>query len=728
MTPNYDPAVAFLDPGAVARLLRPARSCHGGPRGAWAPVARATRTTGRRSSSRAPAPRRRLGYNPANLRNDGPPRGARRTGRRRHDRSPLPRRGRHAGGRDDRPRRRADAEAILLDPTAERDDTAGALIGLGEVRPAARANADRHSPTASSSAASRRPVYDDTFARRRYVIHDLEQLWAETAELRVPWLHARRPTPRTMSRSSSGAGGPRSVPRPHQPRRQPQNAASRWRARRSARRLEGAACGTWASMPAPPVQFRLGHWSVLRTTFGRPWRTRTADPRRPRPGRGRGRCALRTRDGGWVCAATVILRIHRLPASPSTPTNPAPAHAAWSCLEVFRQPPNERGVPAAVVVVRRAGRRDARTMGGGECAAPPVPGAHRDGGRASMTTVTRCSCDVEVTADDDGAFRRRTSCTCGRPPDWPFPDVAVEVLGEALLRLTGAPIGSAPSRGPIHPVLPDHVAMVGVLRPRRFRRQAVDRCVYAWSSTPRCRLGPRGWRDNRATMERLLREGRRRYLPRRRSARRMGQRRPPRRPGLRPRATEDATTITVSCFNIAAPFRGHGLQARSSTGDRERGSEAATRSEAYRTRPAGGDVEVPSGSRSLSSRPGFVVVKDLGPRRSSASRLTATAIRIAGVEASCGEGAVAAVPTPRRRSSRSRACHAPSRLGQERQPRHPRLHLRVEVGVGTHRSAPNPRRSRADEQRTDLHDVERAPQEHLVGRGRSDGQLHGLGK
>jgi GNAT superfamily N-acetyltransferase len=78
---------------------------------------------------------------------------------------------------------------------------------------------------------------------------------------------------------------------------------------------------------------------------------------------------------------------------------------------------------------------------------------------------------------------------------------------------------------------------------------------------------------------------------------------------------DDDTTITVSCFNIAAPSRGHGLQA--ALLDRviaDAPSRGATRIEAYpRAVTPSSDVEGAfRGALALYEARGFVVIKELG--------------------------------------------------------------------------------------------------------------------
>ena len=237
-----------------------------------------------------------------------------------------------------------------------------------------------------------------------------------------------------------------------------------------------------------------------------------------------------------------------------------------------------------------------------------------------MTTTASCSCEVEVSAADEAAFPRAYLLHVREAhPDWPFPDLAVEVVGEALLRLTGGTerldeVGDVS----VEPVMPDHLGDWLAF----FDHDAfVDRpwiaacyCLEQHAPMPPPALG--GWRENRETMASLFREGKAYgYLA-------FVDGRPAGWVNAALRGdqvyalsrSDDATTITVSCFNIAPPYRAHGIQARLL--DRviaDAPARGATRVEAYPyavKQP--NDVEGAfRGTLSLFEARGFVTVKDL---------------------------------------------------------------------------------------------------------------------
>jgi GNAT superfamily N-acetyltransferase len=237
-----------------------------------------------------------------------------------------------------------------------------------------------------------------------------------------------------------------------------------------------------------------------------------------------------------------------------------------------------------------------------------------------VTVTVTCSCAVEVSAEDEGAIPSaylvhvRSAHT-----DWPFADVAVEVVGEALLRLTGPtePTGAV-GAVEVVAVMPDHLDDWLAF----FDHDAfVDRpwlaacyCLEPHAPMPPQAIG--GWQDNREQMRRRFETGAAfgylalvdgRPAAWVNAARRADQVYALDRP-------EDATTVTVSCFNVGPAFRGQGLQARLL--DRviaDAPTRGASRVEAYpRTElgPDGGGRF--RGSLELFESRGFVVIKDLG--------------------------------------------------------------------------------------------------------------------
>jgi GNAT superfamily N-acetyltransferase len=226
-----------------------------------------------------------------------------------------------------------------------------------------------------------------------------------------------------------------------------------------------------------------------------------------------------------------------------------------------------------------------------------------------------------VTADDAGAFPAAYLVHVrDAHPDWPFPDLAVEVVGEALLRLTPRRdrLDALDGAVTVAPVLPDHLdAWLDFFDHDAFSDRpwlAACYCLEQHAPMPPQAIG--GWRDNREQMRRRFLDGTAHgYLAlvgdrtagwvnaalRRDQVYALGR-------------DDDATTITVSCFNIAAPYRRHGLQARLL--DRviaDAPTRGASRVEAYpRTElgPDGGGRF--RGSLELFESRGFVVIKDLG--------------------------------------------------------------------------------------------------------------------
>ena len=238
-----------------------------------------------------------------------------------------------------------------------------------------------------------------------------------------------------------------------------------------------------------------------------------------------------------------------------------------------------------------------------------------------MTTAYACMCNAVVTAADDRAFPASYLAHVREAhPDWLYPDLVVEVVGEALLRQTGGTdrldrIGEAT----VAPVMPDHLEEWLAF----FDHDAfVDRpwiaacyCLEQHAPMPPPSIG--GWRANRSSMEHLFRTGKAYGYLALVDGRAAGWVNAALRGDQvyalgRP---EDATTITVSCFNIAPPYRAHGLQARLLDAViADAPGRGATRIEAYpyAVTPAN-DVEGAfRGRLSLFQERGFVEVKDLG--------------------------------------------------------------------------------------------------------------------
>ena len=238
-----------------------------------------------------------------------------------------------------------------------------------------------------------------------------------------------------------------------------------------------------------------------------------------------------------------------------------------------------------------------------------------------MTTIAACMCEAEVSAPDEDAFPSAFLVHVREAhPDWPYPDLTVRVVGEAILRLTGGTerldrLGEVTTA----PVMPDHLDDWLAF----FDHDAfVDRpwiaacyCLEQHAPMPPPSLG--GWRENRATMAQRFRDGTAfgylAFIDGRAAGWVNAAFRGDQVYALA--RGDDATTITVSCFSIAPPYRAHGLQAKLL--DRvvaDAPSRGATRIEAdpYAVKLAN-DVEGAfRGTLSLFESRGFVGVKDLG--------------------------------------------------------------------------------------------------------------------
>ena len=251
-----------------------------------------------------------------------------------------------------------------------------------------------------------------------------------------------------------------------------------------------------------------------------------------------------------------------------------------------------------------------------------------------MTVSVQCSCDAAVeapTADDiPAAYLVHVRSA---HEDWPFPDVAVEVVGEALLRLTtGAAerLDALAGEVSVVPVMPDHLDdWLDYFDHDAF----VDRpwlaacyCLEQHAPMPPPAVG--GWRENREQMRARFLDGTAHGYLALVDGKAAGWVNAAWR-GDQVYALardDDASTITVSCFAIAAPFRGHGLQAQLL--DRviaDAPGRGATRIEAYpRTElgPDGGGRF--RGSLELFEARGFTVVKDLGATKVMRLQLQST--------------------------------------------------------------------------------------------------------
>jgi GNAT superfamily N-acetyltransferase len=235
-----------------------------------------------------------------------------------------------------------------------------------------------------------------------------------------------------------------------------------------------------------------------------------------------------------------------------------------------------------------------------------------------MPVVARCTCEVVVEADDEDlfpdAFLAHVRAT---HPEWPFPDLTVAIVGEALLRLTGPTERLDTIELPIiEPVLPDHLDdWLSFFDHDAFvDRPWVAGCYCHEQHAARLEPGLGVWRDTRTAMVALLHAGAAfGYLA-------FVDRRPAGWVNAAMRAGQiyalgndaDHTTVTVSCFNIAPPYRGHSLSSRML--DRviaDAPARGATRIEAY---PSTAEQEWAfRGASGLYESRGFRPIKAIGP-------------------------------------------------------------------------------------------------------------------
>jgi GNAT superfamily N-acetyltransferase len=233
-----------------------------------------------------------------------------------------------------------------------------------------------------------------------------------------------------------------------------------------------------------------------------------------------------------------------------------------------------------------------------------------------MAITARCGCEVDVEAASEDTFpdaylvHVRTA-----HPDWEFSDLAIRIVGEALLRLTGSKdrlehIGSVI----VEPVMPDHLDdWLSFFDHDAFTdRPWVASCYCFEQHAPLLEPGLGVWKEQRAAMVGLFETGAAYgYLA-------FVDGRPAGWVNAALREAQvyalgndaDRTTITVSCFNMAPPYRAHGLSAELL--DRviaDAPARGATRIEAH---PQADNPSQFRGTASLYESRGFEVVKDLG--------------------------------------------------------------------------------------------------------------------
>jgi GNAT superfamily N-acetyltransferase len=236
-----------------------------------------------------------------------------------------------------------------------------------------------------------------------------------------------------------------------------------------------------------------------------------------------------------------------------------------------------------------------------------------------VTIEAACSCETTVRAPDEDAFPDAFLVHVrAEHADWPFPDLAVRIVGEALLRLTGGTerlddIGELA----VHPVTADRIDdwLAYFDHDAFVDKPWVAGCYCIEQHAPLAPPALGAWQDNRTRMVELLTDGKAfGYLA-------YADGRPAGWVNASVRAhqvyalgkPDDTETVTVSCFNIAPPYRGHRLAGalldRVIADAPQRG---ARRVEAYPRTAGDGDTGRFRGPMSLYEARGFEVVKDLG--------------------------------------------------------------------------------------------------------------------
>lgn len=186
----------------------------------------------------------------------------------------------------------------------------------------------------------------------------------------------------------------------------------------------------------------------------------------------------------------------------------------------------------------------------------------------------RCDeCSVLVEGPDLEAFSdAHLAHARSQHPDWPFPDTAIRNVAEATQRLTGSTVRlDTIGNVTVQPVSASRIAdWLDFFDHYAFAGNPLDACCYCAAPhvIPRGQRGgmeQRPWRQSRELMIGLLRDGRAfGYLAyvdgepagwvnasnrSESAAHRLGD-------GADP---PDGDVISLSCFGIAPPYRGHGL-------------------------------------------------------------------------------------------------------------------------------------------------------------------------
>lgn len=155
-----------------------------------------------------------------------------------------------------------------------------------------------------------------------------------------------------------------------------------------------------------------------------------------------------------------------------------------------------------------------------------------------------------------------------RHPDWPFPDIVLRNFAAATQRLTG-PTERRDSIGAveIRAVTGDRVdEWLEFFDHDGFAGDPVNAVCYCSGAhmAPGVRLDLRSWRENRAFMVEQLRSGRLEgylaYVDNRPAGWVNASIRST-CPAFRREDDDDAAVISVTCFLIGPPYRGHGLAA-----------------------------------------------------------------------------------------------------------------------------------------------------------------------